>query len=99
MYEIERLSKERDLIFGPVQHIRDLPNDPAVIANGYLTEYDHPTLGRKLLPSHPVAFRNHPTSIERPAPKLGEHTGEVLKERLGYSDEQIAQLVINEVIA
>ena len=96
---LQRLSAEPDLIFDPVQHIRDLPNDPAVIANGYLTEYEHPTLGRKLLPSHPVAFRNHPTKIERPAPELGEHTSEVLKERLGYDDERIAQMMIDGVIA
>ena len=47
---------------------------------------------------HPVTFTQTPASIRRVAPELGEHTQEILKERLGYNDEQIAELVIEGVI-
>ena len=94
----ERLRQEPDLVFDRVQHIRDLPNDPAVQANDYLIEVDNPAYGTRLLPNHPVSFSETPTSIRRPPPGMGEHTAEVLKERLGLDDEAIAELVVRGVI-
>ena len=96
---LRRLGQEPDLIFDRVQRIGDLPSDPAVRANDYLVEVDHPDYGRKLTPNHPVTFTKTPASVRRVAPDVGEHTAEVLKERLGYDDERLAQLAIAGVIA
>ena len=67
-------------------------------ANDYLIEVDNPAYGTRLLPNHPVSFSETPTSIRRPPPGMGEHTAEVLKERLGLDDEAIAELVVRGVI-
>jgi crotonobetainyl-CoA:carnitine CoA-transferase CaiB-like acyl-CoA transferase len=40
----------------------------------------------------PVRLSETPGSIRRPAPLLGEHTDQVLRERLGMKDEEIARL-------
>ncbi len=94
----KRLDRNPDLIYARVQHIGDLPNDPAVIANDYLIDYEHRHYGMVKVLNHPVTLSRTPATIRRDSPDLGEHTGEVLKERLGYDDERIAELVIEGVI-
>ena len=80
-----------DFIFAPVQYRADLENDPQVVANGYITEVDHPVLGQVKLTSHPVRYSETPHSIRSVAPELGQHTEEVLQE-LGYDWEDIGRL-------
>ena len=50
------------------------------------------------LVSNPVRFSGTPVCYDKAPPLLGEHTEEVLRERLGYSDAEIASLRENEVI-
>ena len=70
-----------------------------MIANDYLVDRDHKHFGKIKMLSHPVNLTETPASIHCDAPDLGEHSAEVLKERLGYDDEQIADLVIEGVVA
>ena len=93
-----RLDRNADLIYSRVQRIKDLPTDPAVVANGYLIDYHHRLYGPIKTLNHPAHLSRTPATIRRDAPDLGEHTAEVLKERLGYTDEQIAELVVEGVI-
>ena len=77
---------------GPINDVGE------VLSNAYAVEKQ---LVRKLenaagdaVPSvaNPVAFAATPVAYERAPPLLGEHTDEVLREWLGYSDERIAAL-------
>jgi len=63
----------------------DLPDDPQVIANEYLTDYTHPLTGEtyKYL-NLPMQFRETPATRRGRAPLLGEHTEEILVDILGY---------------
>ena len=92
-----RLQRNRDLIYSRVQRIKDLPTDPAVVANTYLVDYDHRYYGKIKMLNHPAHLSRTPATIRCDAPELGEHTAVVLKERLGYSDDQIANLVAEGV--
>jgi crotonobetainyl-CoA:carnitine CoA-transferase CaiB-like acyl-CoA transferase len=67
-------------------------NDPQVIHNKLIETIDQPTLG-SIRQSRPAArFDRTPARIAGPAPRVGEHSAEVLRE-LGYSIEDIAALM------
>ena len=95
----KQLLTQPDLIFDRVQHVGDLLEDPAVRANAYIVEVDHPRYGSLPFLNHPVTLTETPASIRRVAPELGEHTYEVLQEALGYEAEQVAELVAAGVVA
>ena len=93
----EVLESSGDFIFSPVQNLTELPDDPQVVANDYITEVDHPDLGRVKLANHPVNYSETPHSIRSVAPELGQHTEEVILE-LGYTWEDIASFQDKGVI-
>jgi crotonobetainyl-CoA:carnitine CoA-transferase CaiB-like acyl-CoA transferase len=74
-----------------VNTLEDLASDPHLAATGFWQSYDHPTEGRLRMPSFPVNFGATPASIRRHAPRLGEHTLEVLREA-GLDPQTIAAL-------
>ena len=74
-----------------VNTLEDLASDPHLAATGFWQSYDHPTEGRLRMPSFPVNFGSTPASIRRHAPRLGEHTLEVLREA-GLDPQTIAAL-------
>jgi crotonobetainyl-CoA:carnitine CoA-transferase CaiB-like acyl-CoA transferase len=74
-----------------VNSLEDLAVDPHLQATGFWQTFEHPTEGTLRMPSFPVNFGSTPASIRRHAPRLGEHTEEVLREA-GLSAEQVAAL-------
>ncbi len=76
---------------GPVNRIGDMLADAQVAAREMVIEVEHPRAGRVKTLGTPVKFSETPTAVSRPAPVLGEHTGEVLA-GLGYSAEEIERL-------
>ena len=67
---------QRALVFDRVQRIRDLPQDPAVQANAYLQDVEHPRHGPVKMLTHPTLLTKTPAAYYRPAPELGQHTDE-----------------------
>jgi crotonobetainyl-CoA:carnitine CoA-transferase CaiB-like acyl-CoA transferase len=65
---------------GPVQDLAELMQDPALLQAGVLAELVHPVAGRVRTLGTPVRLSATPSSVGRPAPLLGEHTEEVLRE-------------------
>ena len=76
---------------GPVLSIGDMLKDPQVLARDMVVEVEHSRLGPVKALGSPVKFSHSPTSIQRGAPMLGEHTREILNE-YGYSDSEIEAL-------
>lgn len=64
----------------PVLSLGDLPDDPHMKAVGMFGYDDHPTEGRYKTIRRPVSFSSAPFRIRRHAPRLGEHTDEILRE-------------------
>ncbi len=71
--------------------LQDLISDLYLNSRGFIRLIDHPTEGALRALLHPVIWENAQPVSERPAPRLDEHTVNVLSE-LGYSAAEIAAL-------
>ena len=70
-----------------VQRVQDVINQE----NGYLAAFNHPVQGPVTIPGYPVHFSACNAGTWKAAPKLGEHTDEVLHQ-MGLSKEDIESL-------
>jgi crotonobetainyl-CoA:carnitine CoA-transferase CaiB-like acyl-CoA transferase len=64
----------------PVNSPAELANDPHLLASGFISTEDHPTEGRLRTMGNPTSWSGTPTGTATPAPLLGEHTVELLRE-------------------
>lgn len=77
---------------GPVNDVAEILADPHVRARRLVGSFDYPGVGEFKALALPFKFLGwDDPAIGRP-PALGEQTESILRERLGYSDERIAQL-------
>jgi crotonobetainyl-CoA:carnitine CoA-transferase CaiB-like acyl-CoA transferase len=77
------------LLSAPVNTPLELKDDPQIVENKYIVDFDHPVFGKVQLPGYPVHFSQASAGPQGPAPELGEHTEQVLREIGGYSDSEI----------
>lgn len=77
---------------GPVQDAREIFECEHVGARRTLIDVPDPILGTVKLVGPPFKLSGNPEPIARAAPRLGEHTRDVLHEVLGYSDDEVASL-------
>jgi formyl-CoA transferase len=56
-----------------------------------VVEVDHPTRGKYFSVGNPIKLSDSPSEVIR-SPLLGEHTDEILRHVLGYSDHQVAEI-------
>jgi formyl-CoA transferase len=89
--ELMAILNPLDVPCGPIMSTDDLANDEHVRGREMWVELDHPQRGKWYNLGMPIKLSDSPAQIKR-SPLLGEHTGEILKEVLGYTDEKIAQL-------
>lgn len=89
----EVMEKSQDVGYpcGAINTMEDVFADPHLQARGFFVEVDHPATGPLTYPGAPFKMTETPWRPGR-APLLGEHTREVLRDRLGYSDEDIVRL-------
>ena len=82
---------------GPVHSIGEALSHPQTLAREMVVETTHPQAGPVKSIGCPIRFSATPASVTRPAPLLGEHTREVLREH-GYSEQDIDALVAAGVV-
>ncbi len=83
---------------GAINNLGEVFSDVQVHARGMVTRWDHPLAGPLDLVSSPLKLSATPVRADRPPPLLGQHTDEVLREVLSWSEEHVAGLRAAEVI-
>ena len=68
------LNRYDDLIFAKVQTVAELEDDPQVLANDYITGFEHPVIGDVKMCNFPVRFSETPAGVWKEAPELGQDT-------------------------
>ncbi len=90
--------KANDFVCCEINRPTELKDDPQVLANRYITEFEHPYRGKTMIPGYPVHFSKCRAGTKNAAPRLGANTEEILAEVGGYSGEEIARLKDNGVV-
>ncbi|XP_027860482.1 succinyl-CoA:glutarate CoA-transferase isoform X1 [Xiphophorus couchianus] len=84
---------------GPINSIQEVFSEPQVKHNGLIQEMEHPTAGRIAVPGPAVRFSSFPLSGPTPPPLIGQHTVQVLRDTLSYSDDVIKELLESRAVA
>lgn len=82
---------------GPVHALAELVEDPHFQARGNIAAIEDPEVGHLLMPTTPIKLPDQTYKTTR-APRLGEHTDDILSGLLGYDRERIAALRAKQVI-
>ncbi|MCL4875319.1 MAG: CoA transferase [Anaerolineae bacterium] len=87
-----------DIWCAPVYEFADVEKDPQVLLNEMVISYRHPTAGTVRAVGIPVKFQGTPGEIRYPAPLLGQHSVEILREFTPYGDSEISELLEKKVV-
>jgi len=87
-FEVMDLCNPLDIPVGPILSMKEIAEDEGLYATGTLVKVDHPERGEYISVGCPIKLSASPVDVER-SPLLGEHTEEILRDVLKYSDEEI----------
>ncbi|MEW6299380.1 MAG: CoA transferase, partial [Thermodesulfobacteriota bacterium] len=97
-WEVTRALQAVGVAAFPSMSGKDLATDPHLNERGFFVRLPHPEVGVRVHTGIPWLLTNAPHGVRAPAPLLGQHTAEVLRDILGYSDEKIARLQEERVV-
>ncbi len=81
------------MVMNSLDSVKD---DPHLAESGFWQIHEHPTEGKLRMASPPINFSKTPASIRTLAPRLGEHSSEILQ-TLGYSDAEIQEMMDSKI--
>ena len=99
--EVTTLFDSNGVCWGKYQSVAELvANDPECSTENPLFEnVEQPGIGSYLMPSSPLQFGEFARQSVRPAPRVGQHTDEILADDLGLSSSEIGKLHDMNVVA
>jgi crotonobetainyl-CoA:carnitine CoA-transferase CaiB-like acyl-CoA transferase len=93
---LERLDAA-DVPCAPILRRSEIVQNEQVVARGIIAEFDQPGVGRVRQPKPAAQFAANRSVIGGPAPRIGEHTREVLRE-LKYTDSEIDKMIAEKSV-
>lgn len=90
--ELFESAQRAKIPFALVNEPADLVASPQLEARGFWETVEHPVAGPVTMPGAPFKLSETPWILRRAAPRLGEHTRDVLVEQLGYTDDDVLRL-------
>jgi crotonobetainyl-CoA:carnitine CoA-transferase CaiB-like acyl-CoA transferase len=88
--------KASDIPVAPLNSVDDLIDDPHLGETGFFPRMEHPTEGALRMMASPGTWTGTPPGDLRPAPRLGEHSVEILREA-GYAEAEINAMIASRV--
>ncbi len=96
------ICEQADIPHSRINNIQEICEDPVIRHRGMLVTVDQPNVGPVRIAGSPIRLSETPGRVDSPAPLLGEHSEEILREVLGYAPDLIEalknDLVINAVV-
>jgi crotonobetainyl-CoA:carnitine CoA-transferase CaiB-like acyl-CoA transferase len=86
-----------DVPCAPILRRGEIIHNEQVVARELIAEFEHPCVGRVRQPKPAARFDLDEAKIQGPAPRIGEHSRDVMLE-LGYSEAEIAQMAQDQAI-
>ena len=90
-FEVMDICNAHDIPVGPILSMKEIAEEKSLRKTGTVVEVDHPTRGKYLTVGNPVKMSDSLTEVKR-SPLLGEHTDEILRKELGYTEQDIAEI-------
>ena len=82
----------------PSMTSKDLAEDPHLNARGFFARLEHPEVGVRAHTAMPWRLNNAPNGVRTPAPLIGNDTDYVMRDLLGYTAQEVAELKDAEVL-
>jgi formyl-CoA transferase len=86
-----------DIPVGPILSMKEIAEEQSLRATGTVVEVDHPGRGKYLTVGNPIKLSDSPQNVRR-SPLLGEHTDEILRKVLGYSEKEVGEIRVSGAI-
>ena len=90
-FEVMDTLNKYDIPCGPILSMKEIAEDESLRKTGTIVEVDHPTRGKYLTVGNPIKLSASPSEVTR-SPLLGEHTDEILRSVLGYSEAEVGEI-------
>ena len=97
-WEITRLLQAADVAAFPSMNSKDLTEDPHLAERGFFARLPHPEVGMRIHTGIPWLLANAPNGVRAAAPLLGQDTDQVMRDVLGYSEQEIVRLREEKVL-
>jgi len=91
-FEVMQICNPLDIPVGPILSMKEISEEESLRETGTIVEIDHPERGKYLSVGCPVKLSASPAQVKR-SPLLGEHTKEILKRELGYTDNELDEIL------
>ena len=91
-FEVMDICNPLNIPVGPILSMKELAQEPSLRESGTIVEVSHPERGTYLSVGCPIKLSDSVVEVSR-SPLLGEHTEDILRNVLGYADDEIAAIV------